>query len=1065
MSIKLTIAAVIFLHLISHNGAAQKVQFDFNHITGANGISVGKVTSITQDKFGYMWFVDQTNQCITRFDGYRMKAYHNIPGDSNSLTIAGLEAIATDSTGNLWIGNTNGIDKFDPITNKFTHYVAGKKDWYVLNILVDHLGIIWMGTNIGLSRLDQKTGRFTQYVHNPNDSTSLSCDMVYSLYEDREGILWIGTGWPFGKVLFNTPGGGLNKFNRETGTFTSYMHDPKNPHSLINDKVRAIFEDSRGIFWVGTQGDGLHIMDRKRGTFQRLTYDPSHPEKLSRPPIKKGDDFDHIPFITEDGAGAIWVGTYSQGLVRYNPGTKEITHFKSDNLRPNGFVDSTSWCAFKSREGALWIATERSNLFRIDPFQTKFSYVFLNEWVWSFFEDSPEILLAGFEQNGMARIDGRKEDKKDVVYYRTGITDKRNSSANQELGINSIFPAGNGVYWVATFGGVYLFNSKKGSFTKIPYTDKKTGKDLEAISVINDNNNGKLYISGIGFHILDIKTGVITEYWRNPSDTNSISADTLVTAKADKENNLWIGTLNHGLNFFNQKTNRFRRYLQGLTVFCICIDTQETIWVGTDVGLYMKKKDENNFSAFANEESEFKTARISSLVEDDDLNIWGSSSLGIFRVNLLKKQSCIYGRKFGITLITGNKNEAIKTADGKILLGAVNGYYSFNPKEVINYVQPNIILTGFKIDGHPVIPGNNKLFDGPIEEAKEIRLNYKQNIFSIDFAAIHYSEPENNIHEYMLENYENTWRNVSLEKSAYYFNIPPGHYVFRIRANSRYGINSERAIDIIISPPWWQTWWFRITAAIFLISLIYGFMRWRIQQKFKLQLERSEKERQLAELKQKSTELEMQALRAQMNPHFIFNSLNSINRFILQNERAQASEYLTKFSKLVRLILQNSQASLITLDSELESLQLYLNLEALRFNYHFNYKISVPKDLDISALQVPPLILQPYVENAIWHGLMHKEEKGQLDVEVSEEDNHLFFKITDNGIGREKAAALASKSATKHKSMGLRITAHRIAMMQDSRALESPVTINDLTNADGSAAGTEVVIKMPVLYD
>jgi LytS/YehU family sensor histidine kinase len=226
-------------------------------------------------------------------------------------------------------------------------------------------------------------------------------------------------------------------------------------------------------------------------------------------------------------------------------------------------------------------------------------------------------------------------------------------------------------------------------------------------------------------------------------------------------------------------------------------------------------------------------------------------------------------------------------------------------------------------------------------------------------------------------------------------------------------------------------------------------MRMRLKQKFRLQLERSEKERQVSELRQKATELEMQALRAQMNPHFIFNSLNSINRFILQNERAQASEFLTKFSRLVRLILQNSQYSLIPLESELESLDLYLNLEALRFNYHFDYKISMPKDLDASALQVPPLILQPFVENAIWHGLMHKEDKGQLNIEVFENNDHLFFKITDNGIGREKAAALSSKSATKHKSMGLRITANRIAILQNTEALQSPVTINDLVNTEG----------------
>lgn len=230
-----------------------------------------------------------------------------------------------------------------------------------------------------------------------------------------------------------------------------------------------------------------------------------------------------------------------------------------------------------------------------------------------------------------------------------------------------------------------------------------------------------------------------------------------------------------------------------------------------------------------------------------------------------------------------------------------------------------------------------------------------------------------------------------------------------------------------------------------------------------LLLQKVENEKTKAELEQQATELEMQALRAQMNPHFIFNSLNSINRFILQNNKAQASEYLTKFSKLVRMILQNSQASLIPLESELEALKLYLDLEALRFEYHFTYKISVPKDMDTEILKVPPLIIQPYTENAIWHGLMHKEEKGHLEIEVTQEGNNLLFKITDDGIGRKQAAELASKSATRHKSMGLKITADRIAMLHKLNGAESPVTINDLVNADGSAAGTEVIIKMPFI--
>ena len=165
------------------------------------------------------------------------------------------------------------------------------------------------------------------------------------------------------------------------------------------------------------------------------------------------------------------------------------------------------------------------------------------------------------------------------------------------------------------------------------------------------------------------------------------------------------------------------------------------------------------------------------------------------------------------------------------------------------------------------------------------------------------------------------------------------------------------------------------------------------------------------------------------------------------------------------MILQNSQASLISLESELESLSLYLEMEALRFNNYFTYKISVQKDIDAEVLKVPPLIIQPYVENAIWHGLMHKEETGELNIDISSHEDHLYFRITDNGIGRKKAAALASKSATKHKSMGLRITAQRIAMIQSMNAREVPVSIVDLTYPDGSAAGTEVTIKMPEIYD
>lgn len=231
------------------------------------------------------------------------------------------------------------------------------------------------------------------------------------------------------------------------------------------------------------------------------------------------------------------------------------------------------------------------------------------------------------------------------------------------------------------------------------------------------------------------------------------------------------------------------------------------------------------------------------------------------------------------------------------------------------------------------------------------------------------------------------------------------------------------------------------------------------------QLEKRKIEQEIAALHMQKTELEMQALRAQMNPHFIFNSLNAINCFILENNKTKASEYLTKFSRLVRLILQNSQSALISLEKELEALKLYLQLEALRFDNHFDFAIIVDKELDTLAIKVPPLIIQPFAENAVWHGLMHKEQKGYVQIELYEEGNMLYCKITDDGIGRKKAVELKSKSAASHKSMGMQITANRIAMLEQNEDVQTQIKINDLVLANGSAGGTEVILKIPVCYD
>ncbi|MBA2562445.1 MAG: histidine kinase [Chitinophagaceae bacterium] len=1047
--------AFAFLLLLVKTYPLLAQQIIFNRVSTTFWGGLG----IAQDPQGYMWFVGNG---LHRYDGYTSVSYFNDPSNPRSLAANQLEAICADHNGIIWIGTqTLGLDRFDPATGVFTHFRHKPEDLTRLSndtvraVLADPEGTIWVGTVGGLDKLDQKKGTFTHYSHDPKDSTSLSNNHVSALYEDPDGTLWIGTGSPF----FEQGEGGLNRFDKKTGKFIRYLHDPKNPHSLINNKVRAIFEDSRETFWVGTAGDGLHTMNKQTGKFERHCYNPAYPERLSRPPLKnKKVQFwsdDVITFINEDGAGAIWIGTFQGGLSRYDAKTKKLTHYQSlkDSLPRK---DATCfWWTYTSKEGVIWIATWEG-LFRTDPFLKSVPHFATGSAVNRMYEDTSGVLWLG-TNDGLIRNDRKNGSIKRFVH------EKNNPFSLTSNSIWSIREDHSGILWVGTDNGLNRFNSKTQTFTRYqnqPESDNSISSGL--VDVIYEDRHGSLWVApyGGGLDRMDTQTGNFIHYRSKQQDTNSLSMPSISCIQEDRFGYLWIGTLEGGgLNRLQPQTGKFKRYLRGTDISSILEDSNGIIWVATGSGLYRYEQSSDNFSYFIDPGAGITGPFIAAaILEDDQKNLWINSSIGIIRLNSQRNQTTIYNKNHRVMVEDfAGESGSWKGKKGELFFGDLKGYYAFFPNEfIVNPKAPEVVISDFRLADKSVKPEKDGPLNEPLMQTKEIRLHYNQNVFSFDFAGIHYSSPEENRHLLMLENLDNTWRKAGEEKTAYYYNVPPGRYVFRVKAANSDGVWAEKSIAVIVAPPWWRTWWAYILFALLFAGLIYVFIQYRIN-KIRMQHE-------IVLQQHKATELEMQALRAQMNPHFIFNSLNAINRFILQNNKLQASEYLTKFSRLVRLILQNSQASLIPLESELEALQLYLELEAVRFDHQFEYKIKVDDELDAEILKVPPLIIQPYAENAIWHGLMHKEERGHLNIDVSQEDSHLFFKITDDGIGR-KQAALASKSATRHKSMGLRITADRIAMIQNTNGNESPVTINDLVNADGSAAGTEVIIKMPVKYD
>jgi len=310
--------------------------------------------------------------------------------------------------------------------------------------------------------------------------------------------------------------------------------------------------------------------------------------------------------------------------------------------------------------------------------------------------------------------------------------------------------------------------------------------------------------------------------------------------------------------------------------------------------------------------------------------------------------------------------------------------------------------------------------------------------------------------EYRLEGYDKGWEALHEGRMARYTNLPRGQYRFTYRARigdqdwlDGRAVRIEKEVVFFMKPG------FYITTGVVLAGLIFLFYRLRVQ--------RIRNEAKLkTEFNKKLADTEMAVLRTQMNPHFMFNSLNSIKYYILNEETENANKYLTKFSKLMRLVLKNSQSKLVNLSDELEALNLYIELESLRFKEEFKYEINVDEKINEEDTYVPPLIIQPYVENAIWHGLLQKAAPGTLTVSINKKDGFIRVEVSDDGIGRKAAEELRSKSATK-KSFGTKITRDRIALVREIIGIDASVTTHDLQNTNGSAAGTRVVIKMPYI--
>ena len=804
--------------------------------------TIGSVPAITQDPRGIVWFI--TAEELDSYDGYTVTSYKHDALNPNTPTGFRPECVYADRDGIIWIGNFGGgLDRYDPLTGVFSHYRHDAKDAnsighdIVTAVFEDRDKNLWVGTHGGLDRLDRKTGKFTHYIYNEKDPASLSNNQVRAIYQDREGTLWIGTGSPWigSSTTQGENGvvgeGGLNKMDIKSGKFVRYLHDPKNPHSLINNKVRAIFEDSHGNFWIGTADDGLHIMDRKTGSFQRYTYDPQHPEKLSRAPLNKQVPYDHITFITEDQAGAIWIGTAAGGVSRYDAQTKRIKHYDNDTL--SGFNDNSPFGAFISRDGLLWITTLNGNVFSVSPFSANIPHFAQNNGSQCFYLDKDSVLWMGTAGSGLIKRDLKNKTQKQII-PNGAIYHIANDAA--------------GNLWVAVWpDGLYKLNLQTENLTHYKHDNGNSNSLVNdtAIAVCIDPAQN-VWIGTIGgLDKFDPNAGIFTHYRYDAKDSASIRGTTVYCIAADKDGNVWAGggdNIGQGINKWNAKTGKFSHYLEGERIFNIMMSSTGTLFAGGLNNLYQFDSVKNNFIPILDPLTG-KSISTLAMVEDEQQNLWLSAGSGLLKLDIKKRESFAFGKKANVDPVSLFAFAAYKDNRGKLYFGNTSGYYSFDPSELLKQAKgPEILFTSFSLGKQILRPSEHGPLKIELWKTDSLSLNHDQNIFSFEFVPIDYNDPAENRLLYKLENYDDEWRATTIPGKAYYFNIPPGKYIFKVKASSSFGVWSEKNISITISPPWWRTWWAYCLYGVLFVALVLSIHRYQRSRVLKKERERTRRE-------------------------------------------------------------------------------------------------------------------------------------------------------------------------------------------------------------------------------
>ena len=1037
------IFGLIFLGLGTIHSQQNKDYF-FQKLTTFNGLSSNYIQRIFRDSRGYIWI--STNYGFNRYDGKNIKVYHHDPVNPNSLPGESIQHITEDKNGNLWINSHNGIAEFNPFTERFKYYRhdANKPNSLGSDAAVpfsDSKNNLWVCTYKGLQLFNRQSQTFETFLLEHPDSIKKIPDLgaTWVVVEDQEHNIWC------------SGVKGLYKFDKQKRELKLFPFQDKS-YGPISD----IFIDHEGNFWVVYWNTGINLFHPESGI-----YEPIPPFKTNR--------FNLFGKMSEwkDPDGLYWLTICTQsGLFLYNCKSGEKAIIQNDPLNPNSLICNDLYYVFTDQENVLWIGTKKGlNILDItdQAFHSKdiaagnsVTEEHLTGHVLTLYEDADLKMIAFSETKGL----GIYDKEWNLIKYYSNIPPSDTTKETRD--IYDIYKDVCGIYWIISNKGLVRFNRRINSFTIfVPPDDSIVlAKGPVLLLEITPFDSTSFYlrsrVTGI-FKFDFIKAQFVQHLIHDDNDPRSLPSNNLRAVIKDPEGRLIIISANNGIFLYNTHNNTyeiFNRHLNSSINEAINNLNHDpglsgnSLWLNSAYGLLKFNIHTRQFELF-NSQNGLANEYLLSNEIDDHGNVWVAHNAGISKFNAVSHIFTNYTDKDGLAFQELN-HVMKKMADGNIYNGDKDKLIYFNPHQFrTNQNVPQVHINSVRVLNEPF----NIAIDSTTRK-KSITLTYNQDLITVDFSVLNYTHPKENGYYFRL-NQDSVWLklnegNVNLAKLA------PDDYILHVTGSNDSGVMNPTGDTLYISilPPYYQTWWFRLLLIAGVVLVAFIIQRNRIKRIRHEEKLKTEFNKQLAQA-------ETKALRAQMNPHFIFNSLNSINSFVIDQKHEMASDYLIKFSKLIRLILDNSRSETISLEKELETLRLYVLLESARFDNKFTCVFHIFEDVNINSIMIPPMLLQPFVENAIWHGLMQKEGEGTITIDIKKTDEeYLNISIIDDGIGREKAAELKSKSAT-HKSHGLKVTSQRIDMINKLNSTGAQVNIFDLKDDQGNATGTKVELIIP----